>query len=58
MHQAVSLADAKRSDVACLLGTTSRLLKEGLACFWAFIEGKVKDLVEFRGRMRSGKFPE
>ncbi len=37
VHQAVSLADAKRSDVARLLGTSSRLLKEGRACFKAFI---------------------
>jgi hypothetical protein len=36
-----------------LLGTSSRLLKEGRARFSAFIEGKVKDLVEFRGEMRS-----
>ena len=33
VHQAVSLADAKRSDVARLLGTSSRLLKEGRARF-------------------------
>ena len=58
VHQAVSLADAKYSDVARVLGTSSRLLKEGRARFWAFIEGKVKDLVEFRGKMRSDKFPE
>ena len=58
VHQAVSLADAKFSDVARVLGTSSRLLKEGRARFWAFIEGKVKDLVEFRGKMRSDKFPE
>jgi hypothetical protein len=58
VHQAVSLADAKCSDVARVLGTSSRLLKEGRARFWAFIEGKVKDLVEFRGKMRSDKFPE
>ena len=58
VHQAVSLADAKRSDVARLLGTSSRLLKEGRAHFCAFIEGKIKDLVEFRGKMRSDKFPE
>ena len=58
VHQAVSLADAKRSDVARLLGTSSRLLKEGRARFWAFIEGKIKDLVELRGEMRSDKFPE
>ena len=58
VHQAVSLADAKRSDVARLLGTSSHLLKEGRARFWAFIEGKIKDLVEFRGKMRSDKFPE
>ena len=37
---------------------SSRLLKEGRARFWAFIEGKIKDLVEFRGNMRSDKFPE
>ncbi len=58
VHQAVSLADAKRSDVARLLGTSSRLLKEGHARFWAFIEGKIEDLVEFRDKMRSDKFPE
>ena len=58
VHQAVSLADAKRSDVARLLGTSSRLLKEGRARFWAFIEGKIKDLVVFRGKMRSEQFPE
>jgi len=58
VHQAVSLADAKYSDVARVLGTSSRLLKEGRARFSAFIEGKVKDLVEFRGKMRSDKFPE
>ncbi len=44
MHQAVSLADAKFSDVARVLGTSSRLLKEGRARFWAFIEGKVEDV--------------
>ena len=35
VHQAVNLADAKRSDVARLpvLGTSSRLLKEGRARF-------------------------
>ena len=33
VQQAVSLADAKRSDVARLLGTSSRLLKEGRARF-------------------------
>ena len=33
MQQAVSLADAKRSDVARLLGTSSRLVKEGRARF-------------------------
>jgi hypothetical protein len=33
VQQVVSLADAKRSDVARLLGTSSRLLKEGRARF-------------------------
>ena len=37
VHQAVGLADAKRADVARLLGTSSRLLKEGRARFWAFV---------------------
>ncbi len=60
VHQAASFkladASAKRSDVARLLGTSSRLfkLKEGRARFWAFIGGKIKDLrvVEFRGKMQ------
>jgi hypothetical protein len=33
VHQAASLADAKRSDFARLLGTSSCLLKEGRARF-------------------------
>ena len=33
VQQAVNLADAKRSDVARLLGTSSRLLKKGRARF-------------------------